>query len=1313
MRKTKKILSFVLIFSLIVATFACLNLYDDVNTGGVYADEASTVSLNVVKIGSGTDSSNIKKDIENAITNCTVTLSTYTVAEFNADNTKIKDAELIIIDEDLGGTDLTWASAMAIFNKVVGRNGSPAKFMISGKAYGSSVNNYMITNGGTTEFNYYYRLANAGLKFDSSVSQASVNSKGSSKNLYKLFLMLNTYDNPATMYGLFFGDSTTAHGINVDGNLIGWGETVASEGSLGENKQYNTWSTTALKPYHYMNSTATSDELKALGYKETFGLYEVKEVDVVEKVGHGGSRYDAPYGGYDITASMVKDSADLTKLTVFSASRVDYTPEFSGGNPVWENGKVKVTKSAPYSIALGELGNVGDQVSEKDGKGWADWIVEINESAPKSRGYYSMNKAGVYFYGNVDALFKSGVFVESFTKLVKAADKHEAIGADGDVRILVVQPNGDLAGSGMKVNESVALKMYEKYYTSNNGKTPIDGISAEMMSMYEFNSTSKVLNDSFDIIYLGAEADGNYSSAQTAYGFSGVYATSGTKNSKTTQGNDMSSLKEEKLRNFNGFVAVSKELKDASIAGTVVATYLGRASLYTVDADSDFTSVIDAAYDRVKSKAKLVVLSTPQIYNAENFFDPTGENNACDYTYLGEQITEDDYINGNGRNRDLKYRFKVSGSGSYTVKLYVDFNADGLYDEDKELKKTESVTAGSIVEKTWKDVLPDGYVGSVPWKLVLVDSSNKVIDSVSGMSACKKDDDSANQIVNILQIVPDSDYNDYSSTKTSTIASTFVIPTTREIANAEASSRGKITSSTYNANTVAGLEAIKTYFSGYLSIPIKDTTKPAESNGTKRQVYTADGTVRDSVIYNAGLFYYFMAEVPDYTIKTTRYSLYELEHMWANDGTVKVDGTDINASISYDAETGSITYTDSMGEVVTCDLLVVGFADAMVRDGLTYTYQSSTGSTDTGTKNENVDERTANMIAGYISKDRYALVGRGALNTRSSETLTSKLIPALGMTTSYTIKGAGFAEGNGSNGQNIRVNEGSITRYPYNVPISMNSVNTYMPIYNLNVNDQKIVGYYTGASLTRGVSEDNAYGNTIGNYFLYRRGNMTYVNMGLIGTNLEGQKAGTYKLPDAVLLVNTIVSMNDSKSKQKNTPNLVPENPGVSKSSTTITTVPEGDTTPVTSTKNSYHFYVDYEVTEPSSTTSSLSNSAMNGDKYIIVDENGKTYERVVFKVENGPCTVQFLAGTTPVDLTVKKYSDDSTVTTLNNGTEYYIDVPINNSYYTSKGITSGYGLENGNNEFTISAISTSTIDSTKKGYDDFVIARRGLFLIN
>lgn len=1268
MNKLAKVVSFTIIFALMISLFAGLDLFGEdpvqVNADGTSTDYEVLVITN--RSSNAVNTSSLAKAIKSVFDTDlgAVNVTSMNVGDFNNNTTAVKDVNLIVVDMSLSANDLTWNAAKAIFDKVIGKNGPSAKFLISSDAYGTGSD---LTNAGSTPVTYIYRYANQGYKFDRTMNNISVTANGSTKNIYKLFLMLNAYQNPGTFNSIFFNDDSASYGIVVDGDvayLRGWGSgatttnsvEVSGEGSVAEGKVYEVWSIESLKPFHIMSS---GSNISMLGYNTTLSLLN----------------------GYRANEAGL----------IYATNKTDF-----------ENDDFKNAFKSSYGVSG------SNKVS----------LSNVNTA-------------------NCDM---------------------------NDFRLLVVQPNystGDNRSN--KVDRSAALSIF-KAYKDIYGKVIGGGVVVDYMSAFEFNSTSKNLNSSYDAIYFGYESD------VEVYGWSASRGNFHDTFKYDYPGQKLSTKMKNALTDFDGKIIFSSALKAVKSSIGNLGSFADGAIIDSSNTFSYEKNSSNAVYKVVKeiedSKATLNLVKTPQLYTAEDNFTVTNENAMYDYYYYKQKpITESDYINGSGRSSKLNYTLRINGNGTgYSLKLYIDLDSDGIFKEGSkdiesidgryvnhggEVFKTETgLEAGKEYNYSW-NVLPEGYVGAVPWRVDLLNASGKVVDSKTGYSACKAKEGEKTKI-NLLQIVVDTDINNYSATDLQYISNSFYVPTEAEYNSAYTKNSNKAITS-FSADTNDGLKKISEYFSGALSINVCGGIKNGSwsygldhiaanvaglDNITKYRTETLSITsngndTKNSILYNAGLFYYFMKKLDDYDISCTRFSLYELEQEWK-----KAEGS---RKIHYNSETGVITYTDSLGNDVKCDLLLVGFADAMIRRDFVL---------NSGNSSEQLNDNTVNMIYGYINKGGYSLVGRGIVNTDSNEKLTKKLRSVLGMegqegVGTYTPNGQANNSGNGGNAQSLRVNVGALTKYPYDVPITFNGTNAAAPIYNLNVNDTTIVGYFTGAAVTRGSSIDMAAGNSVENYQMYRKGRITYANIGFTEGNAVGQKAITLKLPEAVMLVNVIVNSIDTPAGPSSAvaPDIEPGNPGVNetpkKKNVPDPSYPNPATAPqVEVDYDEDFFFIDYEVNDDGS----VSTRAMNNDPYVPVKERTvgentttETYQRVVFTSTDGPSTLKFTTGegsnekTIPADKlpifrvteknpdgTPKTYVQIGTDEKIKDGETYFVDIPVFDKFYEDNVGLSNHGLDQaGNDRLKIKVEIIPENSSAPHGYEEFIISRRGMFKIN
>ncbi|MBR3581207.1 MAG: DUF5057 domain-containing protein, partial [Lachnospiraceae bacterium] len=211
-------------------------------------------------------------------------------------------------------------------------------------------------------------------------------------------------------------------------------------------------------------------------------------------------------------------------------------------------------------------------------------------------------------------------------------------------------------------------------------------------------------------------------------------------------------------------------------------------------------------------------------------------------------------------------------------------------------------------------------------------------------------------------------------------------------------------------------------------------------------------------------------------------------------------------------------------------------------------------------------------ITGYVDKENPIFVGGGVIKPNSSDKLTRSLLDKMGMdrfdvTTSspktgapgYTYKGSDWSTGDSASQIMYKSNYGSLTNYPYTIPELLRGANISDPHYQLDLdhttNDISVFFTFYAAESSGGARA--ALGDTINEYYMYKKNNITFCRM---GHNESGDKAfaktGTgIKLPEAALLVNAIVATQGSDphideitptptATPVPLPNIIPDNPG-------------------------------------------------------------------------------------------------------------------------------------------------------------------------
>lgn len=1190
-------------------------------------------------------------------------------------------------------SEFDWNLAYRIFKKIAGADGvKPAAYIFdynAVKCIVGSENGEARKSSVTANITYLYGKSN-GLE-TSNLGEAKGIGKdqqaiGSSNNLYKLFAM-TTRMNPSTFYSLYFKNSENWYGIDAE--------------------------TGALKAFE-------------------------------------------PYQG------SAENYAALGRLKLSAWGEKMLEPNF-------------LLASNDYNIS-----------NTKTKIGWVseDYFRAQNEKLEVAfyNGNQRKSQRGVVYRDDNGILNNLSNYKDNFTAVVKEAtyplDTQE-------YRFLVVQPNG-----GGNVNMSAISDIIAKYEKTKSGDTTyscglVGGIKVDVMSMYQFVNTNKVLKETYDAIYFGAESENGYDNIRNNYGVGTNYlyytsgkltemwidnidwASTGSGPKKTVlPGNDLTLNKMNELLEYCSTyglpIIYSNALLSAKNNGNIDKTtnmysfidkIVGSSSYVTIkDADNSGLSsdVLKALFNIIDSnKLSLSIISAPPAYVSQYTFTFMDQNASNDYKLNGINADKPVYINsGSDKSRKLTFKFKVNGGGTVKAYLYIDINYDGIFQEDELYEDWGTVASdGSLITKTCSK-LPEDYVGAVTWKVVVKNTDTKKYATQIGYSAAKKDNEDQVNTTRVLQIVPTSESTkwgngEYNSNITGYMSlpqgAVLLLPTKDEIAVAKSKNGDKEITS-YDPYTE--ISTIQNYFKDalkYDTVTYKVNTQDYKNladkfdvsvengkiinkyNGTvvSEGTITYDASVTKKSIYStAGVYYYFLAKQTDFDMDTYRLSVARFNEL------VEAD------KIVYDSSKKQLKYTRKQTKVeggvikelettetLNIDMLVLGFCESM----------------------DLFSAKARTIIQNYIKDDNNAFVGFGAITANTNNTLAASIRAYMGMdrynvtgladgsavhidalyelnnTKSVLVGKDGFTYmgakemplGNGSTATINMVNEGTVTHYPYSTPEVFRLANAHMQSFQLNLEDPGLVAYYT---LTVG----DSYKDARNQYYMYKKGGLTYCAFGFNEGNADGQKAISMKLPEAALFVNTIISNAETNPTTPELPpvanaEVVPTNPDVEIMTPEINKDVLGNDVKTTDA----YMYVYYDATKSNESNGNIIN---DGTSTV-----GGTVVRAEFKAivaEGTTGKLQFQT-TTGKNIPLVIYNMDGTVVSdgiVQDGKQYYVDIPLEDSYYSADPVNESNYAMTKKNEFTVRFI-TSTLDNdnNEKGKTvvNMTLVKRGMFTIN
>ena len=227
---------------------------------------------------------------------------------------------------------------------------------------------------------------------------------------------------------------------------------------------------------------------------------------------------------------------------------------------------------------------------------------------------------------------------------------------------------------------------------------------------------------------------------------------SGTYDARTTRmpGNDITEIKKKHLVEFI----------DAGYPVLVESMLYNTGSELT-DLVVDKTSNIYSLISNKKSKDNVINVDNLPNYTASTnivWDKPVLQLHSAPKAYVGissdGNIDNNNYINSSNPNfRNLNYSYTIIDSDDskrYEVRLFIDANSDGRFNEDTELNMVQRGMAPNRTHNLTKRLSKD-YFGVIPWKLQIVDESNSNNrDEVSGMSAVKNNENK--QTIKVLQV---------------------------------------------------------------------------------------------------------------------------------------------------------------------------------------------------------------------------------------------------------------------------------------------------------------------------------------------------------------------------------------------------------------------------------------------------------------------------------------------------------------------------------------------------------------------------------
>lgn len=315
-------------------------------------------------------------------------------------------------------------------------------------------------------------------------------------------------------------------------------------------------------------------------------------------------------------------------------------------------------------------------------------------------------------------------------KNVKAADNNDA----AKLKILEIEPGDEYVLS--------------KNMFSNN-------VDITQMPMSEFIGKIDKVNGMYDIVYVGNKTytkyvttySGNKVSGKNAYAIK--YSKVGTKAPKT--GVDFG----ESNQNDPGHVEYYSENDITDKKGKELKEYIESGQLFLFDSSIFKDEELDGSklWNNLKNyqnmpnfKAVDSNLTSSLITNYYN-----NSNKRPIVTIKSSPLPYTGDLKNYNPDRNMNFVFDISGdtSHTFTTKLYCDMNGDGLFKDYESYASVNKQTGGANLQLSY--MVPDYFVGLMPWKLEVTDDVTNVKSYQYGYTLYKSD----NVVpIRVLQIYP-------------------------------------------------------------------------------------------------------------------------------------------------------------------------------------------------------------------------------------------------------------------------------------------------------------------------------------------------------------------------------------------------------------------------------------------------------------------------------------------------------------------------------------------------------------------------------
>ncbi len=538
------------------------------------------------------------------------------------------------------------------------------------------------------------------------------------------------------------------------------------------------------------------------------------------------------------------------------------------------------------------------------------------------------------------------------------------------------------------------------------------------------------------------------------------------------------------------------------------------------------------------------------------------ENGWASYIGSGDiKVTGNkNYINDDAHpnKRSLDFKFRLSGADSYNISLYVDVNGNCKY-ESTEIITLKSAFTGDTFEESvelkqfYGDEVGSKFVGAFAWRLVIKGGSKTTV--YDGVSAVRNAE--GKNLIKILQIYP-TDYSlKYGEDYKYSSNPALILPTKSEI-----TSIGNVNS----LSPVTQFNAVKSTFSGKIKIDVATAGEDHPTSVSSDQTVNisgSDDTKRNHIIIDSSLFYYYLSKLEDYEIDVTRYSVYKFNNTNdivynANTGRLGLaDGeqkTNLNGSLRYgytymqlgigsDYQTKEVTWTEGkLKKYLIDETNSLIYGERSTEDGKVTYYGASehgaNGEPCKGTSEENefdilmlgfgstmdyMKDTKITLIKTYLENGGAAFIGNGTVTMAPNNTLGKQIASVIGMKSSSSAQ-SGYDYVLNAAIPIMVTNDTILSHYPYSVEKYMRaSGGSKQPLeLDYSGEDVPVVAF---AKYNSGHSDYGVWGDAKHNYYVYKKGNITFCGFGSTFPKAKiDQVGGIMTLAETLMIVNALVA---------------------------------------------------------------------------------------------------------------------------------------------------------------------------------------------